>query len=240
MLQRELGSNLIAIAADGSYARHEDKGFSDLELMVFVKDNTGMPNGFQKIYDGMLVEGLFITEDQYHQQIHEPNREWFIAGSDTLLPVTNPSFIRRLQQYTVKNVTGKCDRLARDLLYEIQESFGKLFNAIDHENRENLFPIISETIMNTLKILAYINRKPYTTMNSFITEARKLKKKPNGFDDFIRLVTEGGYQDLIALRRCAIELFTGIEDLVAQSCPGDLYDADLSTIYPKQNKKKRR
>jgi hypothetical protein len=240
MLQRELGSNLIAIAADGSYARHEDTGFSDLELMVFVKNNTEMPHGFQKIYAGTLVEGLFITEDQYHAQIHEPNREWFIAGSDTLLPVTNPRFIRRVQQYRVKNLAQKCNQLARDLLYEIQESFGKLFNAIDHDNRDNLFPILSETVMNTLKLLAFVNRKPYTSMNSFITEAKRFKKKPNGFDDFIRLVSEGKYQDLAVLERCATEVFAGIEDLLALSCQGNLYDDDLSTIHPKQNQKKRR
>lgn len=240
MLCKELGPNLIAIAADGSYARHEDTGFSDLELMVFVKDNTDIPRGFSKIYDGMLVEGLFVTEEQYYKQIHEPNREWFIAGSDTLLPITNPRFISRLQQYKVKNLAQKCDKLTRDLLHEIQESFGKLFNAIDHTNRDNLFPILSETVMNTLKLLAYINRKPYTTMNSIMTEARRLKKKPNGFDDFIRLAIEGNYQDLAALERCATEVFAGIEELLEQSRHGILYDDDLSTIYPKQNQKKRR
>jgi hypothetical protein len=208
--------------------------------MVFVKDNTGLPRGFQKIYDGMLVEGLFITEEQYHQQIHEPNREWFIAGSDTLLPVSNPSFIRRLQQYRVKNLAQKCDRLAHDLLYEIQESFGKLFNAIDHKNRDNLFPILSEAVINTLRILAYINRKPYTTTNTFITEAKRFKKKPDSFDDFIQVVVDGKYQDLALLERYAAEVFAGIEDLLAQKYPGNLYDDDLSTIQPRQNQKKRR
>jgi hypothetical protein len=240
MLRKELGANLIAIAADGSHARQEDTGYSDLELMVFVKENTDLPRGFSKIYDGMLVEGLFITEDQYHQSIHEPNEEWFIAGSDRLLPITNQSFIHRLQLYEVKNLAKKCDKCTENLRYEIQESFGKLFNAIDHANRDNLFPILSETIMNTLKLLAYINRKPYTSMNSFITEAKRLKKKPNGFDDFFRLTIKGEYQDLAALERCAIKVFTGIEDLLGQSRHGNLYDNDLSTIYPKQTTKKRR
>ncbi len=238
MLQRELGSNLVAIAADGSYARCEDQGFSDLELMIFVKDSTHLPRGFQKIYDGMLIEGLFITEDQYHKQIHEPNREWFIAGSDTLSAVTNPTFIRRMQQYKVTNLTQKCDRLARDLMYEIQESFGKLFNAIDHDNHHNLFPILSETVMNTLKILAYINRKPYTTMNSFMTEAKSFEKKPTGFDELTRLVIQGKYQDLAALKRCATEVFVGIEDLLTPGRQYDLYDDDLSTIHRKPKKRR--
>ena len=240
MLRKELGPNLVAIAADGSYARHEDTGFSDLELMVFVKDNTTLPRGFAKIYDGMLIEGLFITEEQYHKQIHEPNDVWYIAGSDILLPITNPSFVHRLQQYEVNDLAKKCDKHAQILLYEIQESFGKLFNAIDHANRDNLFPILSEAVMNTLKLLAYINRKPYTSMNSFVTEAKRFKKKPNGFDDFLRLTIKGEYQDLAALERCATEVFAGTEDLLEQSRHGNLYDDDLSTIYRKQKTKKSR
>ena len=56
MLRRELGKNLGAIAVDGSYARREDKGFSDLELMIFVRESAKIPRGFSKTYDGLLIE----------------------------------------------------------------------------------------------------------------------------------------------------------------------------------------
>ena len=57
MLQKELGKNLIAIAADGSFARNEDRDYSDLELLVFVKNSKHLPNGFSKVHNGLLIEG---------------------------------------------------------------------------------------------------------------------------------------------------------------------------------------
>jgi len=240
MLRKELGNNLIAIAADGSYARDEDTGYSDLELMIFVKDNAELPRGFSKIYDGMLVEGLFITEHEYHKTVHEPNKDWYIAGSDTLLPVMNRSFVRRLQKYQTKNLAQKCDNIAREMLYELQESFGKLFTAIDTRNRENLFPILSDAVMVVLKLLAYINRKPYASLNSFMSEARKFKHKPRGLDEFLRLIIEGEYKNMKTLEKSAKKLYTAIEVYFKNRYEDKIYDDDLLTIYRKQKTTKRR
>ena len=240
MLRQELGDNLIAIAADGSYARDEDTGYSDLELMIFVKDSKNLPRGFSKIYDGMLIEGLFITEHEYHKTVHEPNKDWYIAGSDTLLPVLNRSFVVRLQKYRTTKLAQKCDNMARETLYELQESFGKLFNAIDTDNRENIFPIFSDAVMVFLKILAYINRKPYTSLNSFMSEVRKFKRKPKGLDEFLLLIIEGDYNNIKRIEKCAKNLYTGIEVYLKSRFDTNMYDDDLSTIYRKQKTTKRR
>ena len=37
LLQRRFKDNFVAMAAEGSYARGEDKDFSDLEITVFLK-----------------------------------------------------------------------------------------------------------------------------------------------------------------------------------------------------------
>lgn len=230
MLRKELGTNLIAIAADGSYARYTDTDFSDLELMVFVRDKANLPRGFSKLYRGLLIEGLFITEEEYHKTIDEPNEAWYIAGSDRLLPIKNPKFIHRLQQYHVKNLAGKCEAIALPLLNEIQETFGKLFNAISSRNHENLFLILADAVMVSLRLLSYINHKPYTSLNSMISEARKLKKKPKGFDEFLELVIDGRYYDLVTLGKCSRNLFSGIEDYFKQRYGRLMYDGDLSKI----------
>lgn len=79
--------------------------------------------------------------------IHEPNEEWYIAGSDKLLPLMNHAFIHRLKKYRAKRLAQKCDNIAHDMLKQVQESFGKLFNTIEQDNRENLFPILSDALM---------------------------------------------------------------------------------------------
>ena len=240
MLKKELNKNLIAIAADGSFGRHEDRDYSDLELMIFVKDRKHLPHGFSKIYNGMLVEGLFVTEKDYHATINEPNRGWYIAGSDKLLAITNPHFISKVQKYRTKHLARKCDEVAFHMLNEIQETFGKLFNAIDTGNRENLFPILSDVVMGVLRFIALVNHKPYTSLNSMISEAKRMKKKPHGFDRFIDLVTCGAYRNIEKLQKCARVLFSGIEELFKLKYGKNFYDDDLSTIKKVHKTKTRR
>lgn len=239
-LHHELGRNLIAVAADGSYARHEDTDYSDLELMVFVKTRSKLPRGFSKIYDGMLIEGLFVTEKDYYEMIHEPNEQWYLAGSDILLPVFNKKFIQKLKSYRVKNRNKKFAALARGSMHEVQETFGKLFGAIDTRNRENLFVILSDVVLSVLKLLALINQRPYTSSKKFITEAIKLRKKPRGFDEFFRLVITARYSNWELMEKYATKLYKGIEDLFKKKYTGRIYDEDLSTIYPDDKRKKRR
>jgi len=238
MLREELGKNLVAIAADGSYARHTDSGYSDLELMIFVRDNSRLPHGFSKIHAGMLVEGLFVTAEDYHKMVYEPNKEWYIAGSDRLLPITNHAFIRKLKKYRVKHLARKCDRNALDMLNEIQESFGKLLNTIDRKNRENLFLVLSDAVMGVLKLLAYVNRRPYESLNSIVTEARTLKHKPKGFDEFLNLIMQGKYHNLAALKKSTRQLYLGIEGYFSKKYKTNIYDSDLSSIKKKTKKRR--
>ncbi len=233
-IRKELGKNLIAIAADGSYARNEDTDFSDIELMIFVKDSKKLPRGFGKILDGILIDGLFTIEDDYYKNTLEPNEWWFISGSDTLKPITNPHFIKKVQKYKVKNLSAKCLKHSKNLLIEIQESFGKLFNVIKKKNRDNLFPVLADAVMQVLKLMTFINETPYKTLGSFITQARKFKLKPEGFNEFIDIIVDGSYRDLEKLEQRATQLLVGIEDHFKKKFGENIYDSDLSTITKKK------
>ena len=239
-LRRELGANLVAVAVDGSVARNEDSVYSDLELMIFVKNKRKLPHGFSKVLDGLLIEGLFINEKDYYRMIQEPNPQWYLAGSDILLPVLNKKFLKKLAGYRVRNKNDKCESLAQGSLHEVQEAFGKLFTAIDKKNRENLFVILSDVVLSVLKMLSFINGKPYTSSGRFITEAKRFHKKPAGFDEFIKLVSTANYHNWKNLEKHAIKLFKGIEDYFKVKYEDAMYDSDLSTIYRKKRSKKRR
>jgi predicted nucleotidyltransferase len=233
VIERELGKNLIAIAADGSYARNEDTDFSDIELMIFVKERTHLPRGFGKIIDGILIEGLFVTEQEYYQHTLDVNEEWYLAGSDQLKAITNAPFIQNVRHYKVKHVREKCFTHARKILYEVQESFGKLFTAIHTRNRENLFPILADAVVHVLKLMAYLNETPYRTLSSFITQAKRFSVKPGGFDEFMAMVISGTYLNFELLETRSKKLFVGIEQLFVKKIGPDIYDSHLVHIIKK-------
>lgn len=230
LLKKDLGKNLIAIAADGSYARNEDTNYSDIELMIFVKDKKNLAHGFGKILDGILIEGLFITESEYYKNTLEPNEDWYISGSDILKAITNSGFIKKVQRYRVKHLSEKCFEAAKDVLFEIQESFGKLFTVIKKNNRENLFPVLADVVNQVLKLMAFINKTPYKTLSTFVTQAKGFKIKPRGFDEFIEIIIDGRYIDLQTLEERAKILFCGIEEFFTRKIGKNIYDTDLSTI----------
>jgi predicted nucleotidyltransferase len=229
-LKAELGNNLIAIAADGSFARNDDTDYSDIELVVFVKNATHLPRGIGKIHEGVLIDIAFVTENDYYKHVLEPNPHWFLSGSDTLLPLVNSRFIKNVQRYRVKKLSQKCLRCARKQLFEVQESFGKLFTAIQTQNTENLVPVLADATMQTLKLLAFMNAKPYTTLGSFITQARGFPIKPDGFDEFIDLIVNARFLDLKNLNARARTLFTGIERYFNEKIGKNIYDGNLSQL----------
>jgi hypothetical protein len=233
-LKKELGNNLIAIAADGSFARNDDTDYSDIELMVFVNSRERLPRGIGKIHDGVLIDIAFVTEDEYYNHVLEPNADWYISGSDTLLPLLNTQFIEKVQQYRIHDLSQKCFGYARSQLFEVQESFGKLFTAIHRENKENLLPVLADAVMQVLKLLAFMNARPYTTLGSFVTQARSFPEKPDGFDEFMDIIVSAHYLDLESLSIRARTLFSGIEKYFHDRVGKEMYDGDLSHLLKKE------
>jgi hypothetical protein len=233
ILKKELKKNLIAIAADGSYARNEDVDFSDIELIIFVKNKNNLPRGFGKIINGVLVEGMFMTVGDFYREVLDVNDEWYISGSDRLKAITNPSFIEKVKKYNVHDLSDKCFEFSKKALFENQECFGKLFNAIKKKNEENIFPVLMYVVMQVLKIMSFINKTPYKTLGSFITQAKEFKIKPEGFDEFIELIVNGKYTNLGILEVRSKRLFVGIEQFFMRKMGRDIYDSDLSSICKK-------
>lgn len=67
LLGRKFGDGLLAVAATGSFARGDDRAYSDLELVVFLQSMPGPDEDpyLQRIVGGMLVEAEYLTEDAY-------------------------------------------------------------------------------------------------------------------------------------------------------------------------------
>ena len=93
-IREKFGDNLIALAAQGSFARNEDLDYSDLELIAFVR---GMPEGYHgigKIRDGLLVELVWMTREEYIAETLEVTDMWYLAASDKLLPIISRIYQR--------------------------------------------------------------------------------------------------------------------------------------------------
>jgi len=236
LVKRKFGAGLIALAAQGSYARGEDGPYSDLEMIAFLKK---MPKGetelgMAKIRDGMLVELVWTTREKYLQSTIDVNKHWFISGSDTLLPIINKEYIANLKTYQARKVKESCLNWAAQRFYLVQECATKLLNAVEDDNRENIGLLAHCTFSYMLETLAFLNQTPYTTLSQFVTQASGLPMKPDGFDELARLMIDGKYQDLPGLQKAVITAFEGFEDLF-EDLGVELYYDNVDPNRPERN-----
>lgn len=236
LIKKKFGDNLIALAADASYARGEDFDYSDLELFAFVsemlegKDMEGM----SRIHDGMLIELIWTTREWYLANVKEVTGEWYIAGSDTLLPIINEEFIAELNRYKVENLQKKCLREAVRCWPQVQEAAAKVLNAVTRENRDGLPLLIFSMLNNMLATLSLLNQTPYTTMAKFIAQARSFSVKPSRFDELLDLIVSGGFTNLPLLRKLTTEIFAGFEDIFDKlGC--DIYHTSIDPADDRYN-----
>lgn len=217
LVHRKFGENLVALAAQGSFARSEDFGYSDLELIVFLKqipeENKDWA-GIGKIRDGLLVELIWTTRENYLKTTAEVTKDWFLAGSDRLLPIINEEFVRELSDYRVENLRAKCLSHAKTHWHEVQESTAKTLNAIAAENRDGGVPLLfSDMLIHMLISLSFLNQTPYVTFARFISEARLFATKPADFENLLEIMTAGKFQDLAQMEKTIERVFSQFETI---------------------------
>lgn len=215
LIKKKFGKNLIALAAQASYARNEDFDFSDLELIAFVRE---MPrnkkiSGMGKVRNGLLVELLWMTKETYIEEVKEPTENWYIAGSDKLLPLINKPFIERLNKYKSKNLKQGCLNHAANHWYEVQESTAKVLNAITKKNMLGIPLLAFDMYLHMLRVLSFLNQNPYTTFAKFIEESKKFKTKPEYFEELTQIVVDGKYQNFAKLQKVVEQVFTEFENI---------------------------
>ncbi len=228
LIQKKFGENLVALAATASYARHEDSDYSDLELTAFVKT---MPEGQRwgamgKIRNGLLVELIWTTREIYLEDTREVTGNWYLAGSDSLLPVINDDFINALNNYRVENLRRKCLTQAARHWHEVQEATAKVLNAVLASNREGVPLLVFDMLRHMLIVLSFLNQTPYVTFARFISQARRFDVKPDSFNVLVDIVVQGAYQDLHALEKTAVDVFTQFEAIFEERGI-ELYDSDI-------------
>jgi predicted nucleotidyltransferase len=218
--QEKFGDNLLAIAACASYARGVDVSYSDLELGVYLKE--ALPEGedrcLQRIVDGMLIEAIYYTPEQYIREVTEVGRDWYAAASDIMVGVYNPDFIEDLvrQVRAVQYLAEAYLHQAARFRYELQEGFGKVLNAVEQNNVEAINMLLSDAVLFLMRTLATLNQRPLTTFARFIPETRAMPIKPERTDELLDLLVQGSYQNLPYVEEVVLAVFASLEQIFAQ------------------------
>jgi predicted nucleotidyltransferase len=233
--QKKFSNNLIAIAATGSYTRDEDVSYSDLELTVFLKDKPPKREDqwLQRIVDGMLIEAVYTTEEEFLHKFCRVTEDWYVSGSEILLPNYNETFIKRLidRCKSVQHPEEEFIKRAAGRFADVQESFGKVLNAIEQKNREGICLLLSDAVIHTLAVLSFLNHEPFKTFATFVTQGRAFEVKPRRFDELLDIMVTGGYQNLDHLQEVLLVVFEDFERMFVER-GFKLYDDSIDPHIP--------
>lgn len=214
IIKKCLGDNLLALAASGSFARNEDRNYSDLELVAFVKNPLQKYWEIRKIEDGMLIVVIADTKSNYIKKYLDISDIWYASGGDKLFPIINAELITEINNYKPENMKEKCSEQIRNKWYDFQEISAKTLNSIQDGSGENLPFVFHEMIKSLVILLAYLNQSPLTTLGSYISQAKEFEIKPKGFDVLIDISVNGKYQNFSDIEKVVTEVFTDMEMII--------------------------
>jgi len=215
--QKKFGDNLLGIAVGASVARGEDQAYSDLELDVFLREKSEKSEEqyLQRVVDGMLIEAIYHTQEEFLREQETIPMHWYLSASDRWMVVYGQEFFENLWKklQVIHHHPSDFWTAATRGRYEFQESFSKVLNAVEIGNQEGISLLLMDAVLNVLKILALINQQPFTTFSRFITEARQFQIRPDKWDDMLDLLVFGKYHELECVREICLAVFQSMEEI---------------------------
>ena len=192
-----LGPNLLGLAVQGSYAREEDREYSDLELVAFLGElpADGPRLDGEQIYDGMMVDLVWTTEGEYVASVKEVTEAWYIAGSDYLAPLVNPAMIERINAIVPDDLEARCLEQAVRRWPALYEATTKVLNVVSRDDAPDLGRLFFSVLDHVLVELAFLNAKPYISSSTTLKEALRLPKQPASLPELAAIAVEGAYTD---------------------------------------------
>lgn len=158
--QKKFTDNLLGVAIGASVARGEDQAYSDLELDVFLQEKPTKREDqyLQRVVDGMLIEAIYHTPEEYIKERETIPYHWHLSASDQWTVVYNPVFFDELKNKLSAIHYSDADfiSVATRKRYQLQESFCKVLNAVEVDNREGISLLLMDAALNLLEVLAYL------------------------------------------------------------------------------------
>ena len=209
------GDNLIALGADGSFARNEDLAYSDLELVAFFQE---IPKDwkYRKIIDGMLTVIVAETKTSYIEKYLDVSDVWYASGAGKLYPLMNDAFIEEINSFEPEKKEEKCFQQIEKRWPFYQEIASKVLNTCLQKDKEAMALVFSSMVKELLILMSFLNTTPYKTLGTYIRQAKDFPLKPKGFDKLLELFVGGKFQRFDLIKTETEEVFTSLEDMLSK------------------------
>ena len=130
-----------------------------------------------QIFEGLLIDLIWTTKEDYIDQVKEVTPDWYLAGSDYLRAEINQPLIDEINGYEPQDLHSKCRSEALRHWPVTQEATGKVLNAIQRGDVAKVGRLLFAMLDDVLIELAFLNERPYESASRMLTEAEALPKR---------------------------------------------------------------
>lgn len=137
-LRKRLGRNLVGIGVFGSVGRGDDRTGSDIDLVVVTQSQVKIKS---RVVSGIPVTFLPLTPEGAREEVYGSRKDLNVAlgGWRSLKPLYDPTkFLARLRQRAFHPRPLQFRRASQKALLETFEDLGKLRNAIEAKDRDEM------------------------------------------------------------------------------------------------------
>jgi predicted nucleotidyltransferase len=184
---KKYGSRVLAIYVCGSTSKKLDRPYSDLEMIVVVRDTAEIPMKYY-LHHGLIIQIEYLKSSKILADAEQFTDNWPWEADEYRNRISlydRDGWFRRLNVAISKNERKDSLEAIRKSFMMMAESIAVLRNAVLKNDKVGVLSRGRVLADNTARILLLLNREYVTTTSWFWKISFELHKKPK---DFKRLV----------------------------------------------------
>jgi len=218
MLLNKYGEDIEAIGIYGSIAREKDGPYSDIELHVISRDGVTIP-GHELIYHPFKLEISTVQKSEWFEKASVVDDGWAIKVGSFLhiISLYDPNRLFEKTKEMVLSVSDEAfEQIIKEfMVWEPYETMGKIRNCYVTNNMSYLPRAVFDFTWQIAKLIGLINKQHYSTRALTLEESIARSIKPKGYSELAKKVIGGELSDKEELYQLCENLWTGINELLA-------------------------
>jgi hypothetical protein len=177
------GTDIHAVYVCGSTSKKLDRPFSDLELIVVVRDGIEMPMKYY-LHTGLIIQIQYLKSSEILKAAEQFTLNWQWEADqyrNRIALYERDGWFRKLDDAVAKNDKVDSAEALRESFMMMTESRAFLKNALLTKDKIGVFSGGRTTAEDAARIVFFLNRTYVTTTSWFWRMAFDAPKKPKDF-----------------------------------------------------------
>ena len=213
------GGDILAVYVYGSTSKRLDRPFSDLELIVVVRDGAEIPTKYY-LHRGLIIHIQYLKSSNILHAAEQFTDNWHWEADryrNRIALYERDGWFRKLGDAVAKNDKASSAEMVRKSFMMMTESMAFMRNAMLTNDKVRILTTGRVLAEDAARIVLLLNRRYITTTSWFWKIVFDSDKKPQDFKNLVEKMS--GFvpttrEEVVA---CSERLYKGMGELVSHS-----------------------